>query len=248
MMCPECGTQNEEWSNSCVKCGNELVPGASDANPPTSRVSEREFTVPMPEPPPLPLRSPEPGRGTLILVLGILGIILVPFLGIAAWIMGKRDLGKIASGRIPAEAEGSTKTGMILGIVGTGLSAIGVLFVLIGIVVGISLISNDVASVNRKGLTDDLTRLSVLAQAYYRNESSVTGGKGTFTGIRIEDLAHGTSGTYTTGNGTYSIEVGGFGQGPIKLVGVGRVKNSSGELIRVVMAVWPDSAAVVENN
>ena len=61
------------------------------------------------------------GRGVLILVLGILGIVLCPILGPIAWVMGAGDLKRIAAGQIPAEAKGLTQAGMICGIVGTVL-------------------------------------------------------------------------------------------------------------------------------
>ena len=61
-----------------------------------------------------------PGRGVLILVLGIVsffccGIILGPI----AWIMGAGDLKKIAAGQISQEAKGLTQAGMICGIIST---------------------------------------------------------------------------------------------------------------------------------
>jgi divalent metal cation (Fe/Co/Zn/Cd) transporter len=63
--------------------------------------------------------SREPHRGVLILVLGILSLILCGVLGIFAWMMGKRDLALIRSGRMDKEGEALTKVGYILGIVGT---------------------------------------------------------------------------------------------------------------------------------
>lgn len=63
----------------------------------------------------------DPGRGTLILILGILGIVCCGVLGPVAWILGKQDLVKIRSGQISPEAEQLTNVGMILGIIGTVL-------------------------------------------------------------------------------------------------------------------------------
>jgi hypothetical protein len=40
----------------------------------------------------------KPHRGPLILVLGILGLIMCPPLGIAAWFMGDSDLEKMKNG------------------------------------------------------------------------------------------------------------------------------------------------------
>ena len=55
----------------------------------------------------------EPHRGTLILVLGILSLVMCGFFtGIPAWIMGRNDLRKIKAGLMEPEGEGSTKGGM----------------------------------------------------------------------------------------------------------------------------------------
>ncbi|MDP7177462.1 MAG: hypothetical protein QF749_04135 [Verrucomicrobiota bacterium] len=60
----------------------------------------------------------EPHRGTLILVLGILSLVLCGFFtGIPAWIMGKGDLAKIQAGQMDPEGQGMTKAGMICGMI-----------------------------------------------------------------------------------------------------------------------------------
>ena len=76
----------------------------------------------------------EPHRGTLILVFGILSLTLCTiFTGIPAWIMGKSDLEKIKGGMMDPEGEGTTKAGMICGIISTilGLLCIGFYAVII---------------------------------------------------------------------------------------------------------------------
>ena len=72
--------------------------------------------------------SMEPHRGTLILVLGILGLTLCGlFTGIPAWIMGKNDLEKIKTGQMDPEGESTTKGGMICGIISTALGLIAII-------------------------------------------------------------------------------------------------------------------------
>ncbi len=87
----------------------------TDQPPPTST-----------QPPPVsaPLR---PHRGILILVLGILGLILCPPFGIAAWLMGNSDLREIRQGYMDPSGEGLTQGGRICGIVGTILFVVGIL-------------------------------------------------------------------------------------------------------------------------
>ena len=77
----------------------------------------------------------KPHRGTLILVLGILGIVLCGPLAIAAWVMGVGDLKQIDAGTMDPAGRGTTQAGKICGIIGTILLivtivAVGIVFVL----------------------------------------------------------------------------------------------------------------------
>ena len=69
------------------------------------------------------------GNSTLILVLGILGILCCNLLGPVVWYMGKKEMQGIAEGRIAAANEGTVKAGMILGIIGTCLLVFGLLWI-----------------------------------------------------------------------------------------------------------------------
>lgn len=74
-----------------------------------------------------PAKPSKPGRGTTILVLGILSIVLGitfciflgPALGIPAWVMGKNDEREILKGIISRSELPSTKAGKVCGIIGT---------------------------------------------------------------------------------------------------------------------------------
>jgi hypothetical protein len=68
-----------------------------------------------------------PHRGTLILVLGILGIVPCFVLGIVAWVMANADLKAMAAGEMDRAGEGMTKAGKICGIVGCIAPAVHVL-------------------------------------------------------------------------------------------------------------------------
>ncbi|HYV37492.1 MAG TPA: hypothetical protein VE988_17435 [Gemmataceae bacterium] len=80
------------------------------------------------------MAAQDPGRGTLILVLGILGFVCCGLLAPVAWIMGKQDMAKIQAGQIAPEAEQLTKIGMILGMIGTALI---ILYIIGGCIFGI---------------------------------------------------------------------------------------------------------------
>jgi hypothetical protein len=78
-------------------------------------------------------RDWESHRGTLIMTLGILSLVIVgcPYvapialgLGIAAWVLGRRDLKKMKDNVMDPQGEGYTKAGWVLGIVGTGISSL----------------------------------------------------------------------------------------------------------------------------
>jgi len=74
----------------------------------------------------------EQGRGTTILVLGILSIVVAGLLfGITAWIMGSNDLRKIRGGRMPEAERGKTAAGMFLGVLGTFLRPVALIAVIV---------------------------------------------------------------------------------------------------------------------
>ncbi len=91
----------------------------------------------MPPQSPVPGAALPPHRGTMILVLGILGIVVCVICGIIAWVMGNTDLKAMAAGQMDPMGEGITRAGKICGIISVVLNvigiAIGVLFLVIAI-------------------------------------------------------------------------------------------------------------------
>jgi len=69
------------------------------------------------------------GKSTTILVLGILSVVCCQILGPVAWYMGSQQLKAIQQGLAPASEESNTKVGMILGIVGTVILGLSVLWI-----------------------------------------------------------------------------------------------------------------------
>src|SRR5262245_30920383 len=62
-------------------------------------------------------RGLPPHRGTLVLVLGVLGLVgTCGLLGPVAWVMGTADLAAMRDGRMDPEGRGQTEAGRILGI------------------------------------------------------------------------------------------------------------------------------------
>ncbi len=61
----------------------------------------------------------KPHRGTLILILGILGLVVCAPCGIAAWVMGNTDLREMEAGFMDPSGRSNTKAGQICGIIAT---------------------------------------------------------------------------------------------------------------------------------
>lgn len=80
----------------------------------------------------------KPHRGTLILVLGILGLVICAPLGIAAWVMGNGDLKLMDSGTIDPSGRSMTNAGRICGMVATILLCLGVVIGLVCVAFGLT--------------------------------------------------------------------------------------------------------------
>lgn len=75
-------------------------------------------------PPPSPPGAPPAAasnRGTMALVLGIIGVVCCQLAGPFAWYLGSNELKAIRAGLAPASGEGVAKAGMILGIIASVL-------------------------------------------------------------------------------------------------------------------------------
>ena len=68
-----------------------------------------------------------PHRGGMVLTFGLLGLLLFAPLGIAAWVMGNKDLASMREGHMDKSGEGTTLAGKILGILATTLMIFGVI-------------------------------------------------------------------------------------------------------------------------
>ncbi len=81
---------------------------------------------------------PEQSQATTILVLGILGLVCCAPLGIAAWVMGNRELQAIDAGMRNPENRGTANAGRIIGIIATVLLILFVVLGLVSLVLGVS--------------------------------------------------------------------------------------------------------------
>ena len=72
-------------------------------------------------------------RGTTILTLGILSLVICQILGPIAWAMGNEERRRIALGQTPPDGDGVTNAGRICGIIGTALLGLGIVAFVIGV-------------------------------------------------------------------------------------------------------------------
>ena len=85
-----------------------------------------------------PMGQPlKPHRGTTVLVLGILGLVICVICGIIAWVMGKNDLEEIDAGIMDPSGRGLTQAGKICGMISCILALVGIALWLLIVVIGI---------------------------------------------------------------------------------------------------------------
>ena len=79
--------------------------------------------------------SLRPHRGTLILILGILGLVICMPCGIASWVMGNTDLAAMQRGEMDRAGEGMTKAGKICGMISVILAIVFIIIYVLAAVV-----------------------------------------------------------------------------------------------------------------
>ncbi len=80
-----------------------------------------------------------PHRATIVLVLGILGLVICPILGIIAWVMGNGDLRAMQAGQMDPSGLGMTKAGKICGMISVILAIVGIGIWLICVIMAVAL-------------------------------------------------------------------------------------------------------------
>lgn len=78
-----------------------------------------------------------PHRGSVILTLGILGLVVCPLLGIAAWQMGNEDLRRMHYGSMEPSGRDLTSAGRVLGMVATGIFVIQIAFIFLFLMIAL---------------------------------------------------------------------------------------------------------------
>jgi hypothetical protein len=118
------------------------TPGDRPEQPEQPSPPHRQPYPQQPYPPagyPMPY-APEHPKATTSLVLGVLSIVLCQVLGPVAWWMGKRTLDEIDASGGRYGGRGAAQAGYVMGVVGTVLLSLALIFVLIYAVFFIALI------------------------------------------------------------------------------------------------------------
>jgi uncharacterized membrane protein YjgN (DUF898 family) len=84
-------------------------------------------------PPPVGFGAPEHPQATTVLILGILGLVLCQVLSPIAWVMGNRVVREIDAAGGQLGGRSHANAGRILGIVGTALIGLGILFAVVAL-------------------------------------------------------------------------------------------------------------------
>jgi hypothetical protein len=90
--------------------------------------------------------APDHPKATTSLVLGILGVVLCQVIAPFAWSMGRKTLNEIDASQGRVGGRGAAQAGYILGIVGTVLLALSVLFIVIYVVFMIAVVGGGMAT------------------------------------------------------------------------------------------------------
>lgn len=85
-----------------------------------------------PLPPTIPGAVPQQSsKATIAVVLGVLGIVCCGLLAPAAWYLASEELKSISAGRLPEANRGMAQVAKILGIIGSILLVIGLLWIFV---------------------------------------------------------------------------------------------------------------------
>lgn len=134
MICPKCNAENNEGVRFCVNCGAEIAPESNPVVNNSPANQEQAYRINQPTAPAAPAKSPSNGLSVAALVCGLLGIIgsfipivkyftlVLAILGIVFGVIGKKKAAEAGNTNT-----GLATAGLVLGIIGTAFSAVGVI-------------------------------------------------------------------------------------------------------------------------
>ncbi len=78
---------------------------------------------------PPPLQAKASSQATTALIVGIVGVVCCGLAAPFAWYLGNKELQQIAAGLAPAAGQGAAQAGKILGMIGSALLILGVIWI-----------------------------------------------------------------------------------------------------------------------
>jgi len=113
--CQTCGHVNTPGAVFCSQCATNMRAGTGFVNASYGASPYQGFHYPT--------------RGTTILVLGILSLVVCSIMGPIAWVMGNSDLRQIDMGNAAPDERGTIQAGRICGMIATILMIVSLFFV-----------------------------------------------------------------------------------------------------------------------
>lgn len=113
--CQTCGHANTPGAVFCSQCATNLRAGSGFVNATYSAGGGAYHYA---------------TRGTTILVLGILSLVVCGIMGPIAWVMGNEDLRQIDMGNASPNDRGQIQAGRICGMIATILMVVSIFFVI----------------------------------------------------------------------------------------------------------------------
>lgn len=119
---------------------------AGQQRPPWEQPQQRPGPPPYGYPPGALPYAPDHPRTTMVLVLGILGVVVCQVLAPFAWVIGKRTLDEIDASQGRWGGRGSAQAGYVLGIIGTILLGLGLALLVVYVIIMALVVGGGLAS------------------------------------------------------------------------------------------------------
>ena len=129
---PGYGSQQSQQPGSPY--GEGSTPPPYEQQPP---YTAPQYGQPYGQQPGYPSYAADHPKATTVLILGILGIVVCGLIAPFAWRMGKRTVDEIDASQGRLGGRGSAQAGYILGLIGTVLLGLGLLFLVVVVVIAI---------------------------------------------------------------------------------------------------------------
>jgi hypothetical protein len=127
------------WQPGWQESWQPTTPGQPTySQPPYGQAPSPQVPYGAPQAPAYGAFAPDHPQSTLVLILGILGLVLCQLISPFAWVMGNRVVREIDASGGAVGGRSAANAGRICGIIGTALIGLAFLVVIVVIVVGVA--------------------------------------------------------------------------------------------------------------